>query len=111
KVVYTREEEFLDGRPAPGLWMWVKTGVRKDGKILARQTLALWDVGVQGNGSWATIRIKGVYDIPNIKAQGYDVATNKPPTGAYRAPGGPQASFASEAQLNRIAAELGIDPV
>lgn len=111
KVVYTREEEFLDGRPAPGLVMTIKTGVRKDGKILARQALALWDVGVQGSGSWATGRVKGVYDIPNVELHGYDVATNKPPTGAYRAPGGPQASFASEAQLNKIAHALGIDPV
>lgn len=111
KVVYSREEEFLDGRPAPGLVMTIKTGVSKDGKILARQATALWDVGVQGNGSWATARIKGVYDIPNVELHGYDVATNKPPTGAYRAPGGPQATFASEAQLNKIAAALGMDPI
>jgi len=111
KIVYTREEEFLDARPAPGLVMTIKTGVRKDGKILARQAFALWDVGVQGSGSWATPRVKGVYDIPNIDVHGYDIATNKPPTGAYRAPGGPQASFASEAQLNKIANALGIDPV
>jgi len=111
KILYTREEEFLDGRPAPGLVMTVKTGVRNDGKILARKAYGLWDVGVQGNGSWATGRVKSVYDIPNVEVHGYDVATNKPPTGAYRAPGGPQASFASEAQLNKIARELGIDPV
>ncbi len=111
KVAYNREEEFLDGRPAPGLVMTIKTGVRKDGKILARQATALWDVGVQGNGSWATARVRGVYDIPNIEVHGYDVVTNKPPTGAYRAPGAPQASFASEAQLNKIAHALGLDPV
>ena len=111
KILYNREEEFLDGRPAPGLVMTIKTGVRKDGKILARKAFGLWDVGVQGNGSWATARIRGVYDIPNVEYHGYDVVTNKPPTGAYRAPGGPQASFASEAQLNKIARQLGIDPI
>jgi xanthine dehydrogenase molybdenum-binding subunit len=111
KVAYNREEDFLDGRPAPGLVMTIKTGVRKDGKILARKAFALWDVGVQGSGSWATARVRGVYDIPNIEYHGYDVVTNKPPTGAYRAPGGPQASFASEAQLNKIARTLKIDPV
>lgn len=111
KIVYSREEEFVDGRPAPGLVMTIKTGVRKDGKILARKALGYWDVGVQGNGSWATARIRGVYDIPNVEFHGYDVATNKPPTGAYRAPGGPQASFASEAQINKIAHSLGMDPV
>lgn len=111
KVLYNREEDFLDGRPAPGAVMTIKTGVRKDGKILARKAFGLWDVGVQGNGSGSTARVKGVYDIPNVEFHGYDVATNKPPTGAYRAPGGPQASFASEAQLNKIAHALGIDPV
>ncbi|MBX6772162.1 MAG: xanthine dehydrogenase family protein molybdopterin-binding subunit [Chloroflexi bacterium] len=111
KIVYTREEEFLDGRPAPGLVITIKTGVRKDGKILARKAIAFWDVGVQGGGAGATQRVRGVYDIPNIEFHGYDVATNKPPTGAYRAPGGPQATFASEAQLNKIAHTLGLDPV
>jgi len=111
KVLYNREEEFLDGRPAPGLVITIKTGVRKDGKIIARKAMALWDCGVQGSGSWATARIRGVYDIPNVEYHGYDVVTNKPPTGAYRAPGGPQCSFASEAQLNKIARSLGIDPV
>jgi xanthine dehydrogenase molybdenum-binding subunit len=111
KVVYSREEDMLDGRPAPGLVMTIKTGVSKDGKLIARKATAFWDVGVQGNGSWATARVRGVYNIPNVEYHGYDVATNKPPTGAYRAPGGPQASFASEAQLNKIARSLGIDPV
>jgi CO/xanthine dehydrogenase Mo-binding subunit len=111
KVAYNREDDMLDGRPAPGLVMTIKTGVRKDGKILARQAMGLWDVGTQGNGSWATGRVRGVYDIPNIEVHGYDVVTNKPPTGAYRAPGAPQASFASEAQLNKIAHVLGMDPV
>ncbi len=111
KVVYSREEDFLDGRPTVGLVITLKTGVRKDGKILARQATGLWDVGVQGNGSWATGRIRGVYDIPNVEYHGYDVVTNKPPTGAYRAPGGPPATFGSEAQLNKIARELKMDPV
>jgi CO/xanthine dehydrogenase Mo-binding subunit len=111
KVAYTREEEMLDGRPAPGAVITIKTGVRRDGKILARRATALWDVGVRGGGSGATARVRGVYDIPNIEIHAYDVATNKPPTGAYRAPGGPQASFASEAQLNKIAQALGIDPI
>ena len=111
KVVYSREEDMLDGRPAPGLVMTIKTGVSKDGKLIARKATAFWDVGVQGNGSWATARVRGVYNIPNVEYHGYDVATNKPPTGAYRAPGGPQASFASEAQLNKIARSLDIDPV
>ena len=111
KVVYNREEEFLDARPAQGLVMTIKTGVRKDGKILARQAIGYWDIGQQGRGAWRTDRIRAVYDFPHLETHGYDVITNKPLAGAYRAPCGPQVAFASESQLNRIAHELGIDPI
>ncbi len=112
KIVYSREEEFLDGRPAPAALITVKTGVKKDGTIVARQAFALWDTGcVPGASIYATGRIAGVYRIPNIKWDAYAVYTHEPGTAAYRAPGAPQGTFASETQLNRIAAELGIDPV
>jgi CO/xanthine dehydrogenase Mo-binding subunit len=112
KMILSREEEMLDGRPAPGAWFRVKTGVKKDGTILARQAYALWDSGTEPGASiHATGRILGVYMIPNIKVDAFAVHTNKPGTTAYRAPGAPQGSYASEAQLDRIAAELGIDPV
>jgi xanthine dehydrogenase molybdenum-binding subunit len=112
KMILTREEEFLDGRPAPGAWIRVKTGVKNDGTVLARQAYALWDSGAEPGASiHATGRIMGVYKFPNIKVDAYAVYTNKPGTTAYRAPGAPQGSYASEAQLDRIASELGIDPV
>ncbi|MBI4553073.1 MAG: xanthine dehydrogenase family protein molybdopterin-binding subunit [Candidatus Latescibacteria bacterium] len=111
KIVYTREEEFLDARPAPGAVITIKTGVTHDGTITARQAFALWDPGIGSGGCGATGRIQGVYSIPNVKWDAYDIHTNKPAPGAYRAPGAPQATFASESQLNRIAHELGIDPV
>jgi xanthine dehydrogenase molybdenum-binding subunit len=112
KMVLSREEEMLDGRPAPGAWIRVKTGVKNDGTVLARQAYALWDSGAEPGASiHATGRILGVYKFPNIKVDAYAVYTNKPGTTAYRAPGAPQGSYASEAQLDRIAVELGIDPV
>lgn len=111
KIVYTREEDLLDANPAPGLYVRVKTGVKKDGTIVARYVYALWDVGVGGGALWATGAFARLYKIPNVKWDAYEVATNTPPVGAYRAPGFPQILFAGETQLNRIAAELGIDPV
>jgi xanthine dehydrogenase molybdenum-binding subunit len=111
KIVYNREEEFLDARPAQGLTITIKTGVRHDGKILARQAIGYWDIGQQGRGAWRTDRIRGVYDFPNLETHGYDVVTNKPLAGPYRAPCGPQVAFASESQLNQIARALGIDPI
>jgi len=111
KIVYTREEDLLDASPAPGLYVRIKTGVKRDGTIIARYVYALWDVGVGGGAAWATGAFARLYNIPNVKWDAYEVATNTPPVGAYRAPGFPQIIFAGETQLNRIAAELGIDPV
>lgn len=111
KIVYTREDDLLDASPAPGLYVRIKTGVKKDGTIIARYVYALWNVGVGGGAAWATGAFARLYKIPHVKWDAYEVATNTPPAGAYRAPGFPQIIFAGETQLNRIAAELGIDPV
>lgn len=112
KIVYTREEEMTDGRPAPGATIWVKTGVKQDGTVTARQAVGLWDCGhVPGASIGATGRITGVYRCKNIKYDAYGVYTNKPGTAAYRAPGAPQGSYASEANLNRCAETIGMDPV
>src|SRR5690349_23570716 len=59
----------------------------------------------------ATGRIIGVYNFQNIKYDAYGIYTNKPGTAAYRAPGAPQGTFASEDNLNRCAAAIGMDPV
>ena len=112
RVQMTREEEFTDGRPAPGCVIKLKTGATNDGRILARQALAFWDSGsVSGASIGSTIRVRGVYKIPNLKVDAYGVHTNKSGTAAYRAPGAPQAIFAGESQLDEIAERIGMDPV
>ena len=111
KINYTREEEFLDGRPAPGAVIHVTTGVTKDGLIKARQVWALWDTGAGSGGCGSTSRVKGVSKYDNFKMDAYDVNTNKPAPGAYRAPGAPQATMAGETQINKICDAMGWDPV
>lgn len=111
KITYTREEEFLDARPAPGAVIHVKTGVKNDRTITARQVWALWDTGAGSGGCGSTSRVKGVYKIDNFKMDAYDINTNKPAPGAYRAPGAPQATMAGETQINKICTEMGWDPV
>lgn len=112
KIVFTREEEMLDSGPAPGAVIWVKTGVKKDGTITARQAVGLWDCGhVPGASIGATGRISGVYSCQNIKYDAYAIHTNQPGTTAYRAPGAPQASYASESNLNAAAKAIGMDPI
>ena len=112
KIQMTREEEFTDGRPAPGCVIKLKTGVKNDGTILAREGLAFWDSGsVSGASIGSTIRLRGVYKFPHLKVDAYGVYTNKSGTAAYRAPGTPQVAFAGESQLDDIARKLDLDPV
>ena len=112
RMQMTREEEFIDGRPAPGCIIKLKTGVKNDGTIIAREALAFWDSGsVSGASIGSTIRVRGVYKIQHLKVDAYGVYTNKAGTTAYRAPGAPQAIFAGESQLDEIARKLGLDPV
>jgi CO/xanthine dehydrogenase Mo-binding subunit len=53
----------------------------------------------------------GPYEIPNVKVDAYSVYTNRIPGGAFRGFGGPQAAFAAESQMNKLAEALGMDPV
>ncbi len=112
KIQMTREEEFTDGRPAPGCVIKLKTGVKNDGTILAREGLAFWDSGsISGASIGSTIRLRGVYKFPHLRVDAYGVYTNKSGTAAYRAPGTPQVAFAGESQLDEIARRLNLDPV
>ena len=52
-----------------------------------------------------------LYRYPNYRYEGYHVYTNKPPAGAMRGFGAPQALFVSESQMNMAAEELGLDPI
>ena len=51
------------------------------------------------------------YDVPNLHVTGYDIVTNKPKTGAYRAPGTPNSALAVETAVDEISRKLKIDPV
>ena len=93
----------------------LKTGVKKDGTLLARQAVIKADTGAYayfgpGATSNATIMVAGPYRIPHLHIEGICAYTNKISCGACRAPGAPQAHFAGESQLDRIARELHLDP-
>ena len=94
----------------------IKTGVTKDGTIVARDCLVHLDTGAYtDNGMRVTEqagnRIPGPYRTPNLRVASYGVYTNSTPAGSYRSIGGPQAAWASESQIDVIAAALEIDPV
>ena len=116
KFVLTRSEELATGRRRHGMKIRTKTGFKKDGTIVARDFEAFLDGGAYNSmGPTATFLCGNfgamLYRFPNYRYRGYHVYTNKPPAGAMRGFGAPQALFASETQMNMAAEELGMDPI
>ena len=113
KMVMSREEEFKAGRPGAPSVVSLKMGAKRDGSLTAVEMKVIMDGGAFPGGpvGAATTVGLGSYRIPNFKVDGYDVVTNKPPVGAYRAPGAPQAAFAVEQHMDRLARELDMDPL
>lgn len=114
RMVLTRSEDFLTTTPAPATFIELKTGARQDGTVTALQARAIVDNGVfpfPFVGAMLGILVGSYYKFPNLQIDCYEVVTNKPQTGAYRAPGAPQATFAIEANMDDMARELGLDPL
>jgi 4-hydroxybenzoyl-CoA reductase subunit alpha len=115
KITYTREEVFWAHRGRPRTIIDLKTGVKKDGRITSVAAKVIQDGGAYCSYGVVTILYSGallgaLYDIPNIKYDGYRVLTNKPACGAMRGHGTVNVRFAFESQLDEIAAQLEIDP-
>ena len=111
----TREEVFLTGHCHAAV-VRIKTGVKRDGTILARQVEAVYDTGAYALTGPSTSRnggevSGGPYRIPHQRLTSYCVYTNTPPTGPYRGFGVPQVCWAYEAQMDDMARRLGLDPV
>jgi 4-hydroxybenzoyl-CoA reductase subunit alpha len=116
KITYTREEVFLAHRGRPRTIIDLKTGVTKEGKITAVRARVVQDGGAYCSYGVVTILYSGallgaLYDIPNIRYDGYRVLTNKPACGAMRGHGTVNVRFAFESQLDELAAKIGVDPV
>jgi CO/xanthine dehydrogenase Mo-binding subunit len=116
KGLYTRSEEFTSTTTRHPIIMDYKTGVRKDGKILARKIRLVLDGGAYCSWSETTlgkacILSPGPYNIENVVAEAFVVYTNKTMTGAMRGFGAPQVCFAYESQMDDIANALGLDPL
>ncbi|HEV2026988.1 MAG TPA: xanthine dehydrogenase family protein molybdopterin-binding subunit [Candidatus Dormibacteraeota bacterium] len=113
RLALTRQQEFQLGRPAPAAKFDIELGAKRDGTLTALHARYQYDNGATG-GWHAGITgsfLGGTYRIPNFDLKGYEVATNKTPTDAYRAPGGPQAYFALESAMDELAIELSMDPI
>jgi 4-hydroxybenzoyl-CoA reductase subunit alpha len=116
KLVSSRDEEFAAARRKHPTEITMKTGVKRDGAIIARQCQAILDGGAYCSlGPLTTVLVGTFQTLPflfkNFKYDGYRIYTNKPPCGAMRGHGGPQVHFAQDVQLDMIAEELGLDPL
>lgn len=116
KLVLTREEEFVGTKPRHPSLVEIKTGVKRDGTLVARQVRFIFDTGAYADDGpgvvgFAAFCATGPYRIPHVLVDGYCVHTNKTPCGAYRGFGNPQVAFAFESQMDIIAERLGMDPL
>ena len=116
KITCTREEVFLNHRGRHPVKMWIKTGVRRDGTLTAMHFRSFLDGGAYGSYGIATTYYTGAlqtvtYTLPAYKFEGMRLFTNKPPCGPKRGHGTTQPRYAVEAHLDKIAHDLGIDPV
>lgn len=116
KAVWSREESIIGHHKRHPFTIRARWGATKEGKIVAAQVDMTSDCGayaytstkVLGN---ALLAVLGPYNIPNVDVVARTVYTNNTPSGAFRGFGGPQAHFAAETQVNKLAEALGIDPV
>jgi xanthine dehydrogenase D subunit len=116
KMVYDREESFFGHVHRHPATMRYEHGATRDGKLVFVNAQIYFDGGayasstpaVVGNGGTMGV---GPYVVPNVQVDAYGAYTNNPPCGAMRGFGSVQTAFAYEAQMDELAAELGLDPV
>jgi len=116
KMMMSRREEFTTANPRHPTILRLRTGVKRDGTLVARSASLIYDTGAYaGMGPIVSCNgakfVSGPYRIPNIKIDSYCVYTNKVPANLCRGAGTPQVVFASESQLDIIADRLGLDPL
>ena len=115
KMVMDYIQELMAGNPRHPALITLKTGVTRDGRILAHQVRVVFNSGAYGAFK-PRVYIRGAdhsggpYHIPHVHIDSYMVYTNNVPCGHMRAPGKPQVAFALESHMDMIARELGVDP-
>ena len=115
KMIMSYAEELMAGNPRHASVVTVKTGVKKDGRIWARRTEAVFNTGAYG-GHIPQVKLGGIryaggcYRIPHLDLVSRMVYTNNVPCGHMRAPGETQTLFAVESHMDMIAREMGWDP-
>jgi xanthine dehydrogenase D subunit len=116
KMVYNREESFYGHVHRHPARMRFEHGANRDGTLVYVKAQIYLDGGAYASSTPAVVGNAGTmgagpYVVPNVQVDAYGAYTNNPPCGAMRGFGSVQAAFAYEAQMDKLAAELGMDPV
>jgi CO/xanthine dehydrogenase Mo-binding subunit len=116
RIVYDRRETCLGTRMRARAVADIRTGLAADGRIVARDTEVVVDVGAYCTGGhWLpgsmAQRLSRLYAVPNKRYRGRAVMTNTPPTGAFRGYGTPQINAVTEINLDLAGRALGLDPL
>jgi xanthine dehydrogenase D subunit len=116
KIVYNREESFFGHVHRHPCRMRYEHGATRDGQLVYVRARIVLDGGAYASSSTAVCSnaacfAAGPYDVPNARIDAYVTYTNNPPCGAMRGFGAVQVAFAHEAQMDRLAAALGMDSV
>ena len=115
KMVMDYVQELMAGNPRHPAIITIKTGMKADGRIWARQARTVFNSGAYGAFK-PRVNLRGAdhsggpYRIPNVHIDSYMVYTNNIPCGHMRAPAKPQVAFAVESHMDMIAREMGLDP-
>ena len=116
KMVYSRQESFHGHVHRHPARMWYRHHAESDGTLVRVEARLLLDGGAYASSSGAVIAnatcfAAGPYRVPSADIDGVVVRTNNPPCGAMRGFGAVQTCMAHEAQMDRLAAALGMDPI
>ncbi len=116
KIIFDRMEDLLVSPKRHPSQSRYKLGLKRDGKITALDVDMYLDSGAYTTLSRVVLQrthlhVAGAYYVPNVRIRSRAMATNTPPTGAFRGFGAPQAIFAMERQMDKAAKELGINPL
>jgi CO/xanthine dehydrogenase Mo-binding subunit len=115
-IIWNREESIVAHHKRHPMSIRCRWGATREGKITAVEAEIVADGGAYASTSVevtkvASVFASGAYDVPNIAVDGYAVYTHNVPSGAFRGFGAPQAQFAAEIMVTRLAHTHGIDPI
>ena len=116
RYAFDRAEEMQVGAPRGGEVWYIKDGIMRDGTLVARKFIGYFDSGAYTRlSSYAVVKatghLPGPYTIPNVQSDIFCVFTNRTPATAMRGFGITGVDFAIENHMDRVAHEIGMDPI